>query len=362
MNQILLNQKAVNSRQTLKKVQKDSKKGYCRGKSISKTKIGKLVKLDFSKKVSDDSKGIPSDVNLDRLLELLESNHLTGMSGNGFPIKTKLEALIQCQSKKYFLINGVECEPGLIHDEWIHGNYWDEVSKGIQFICKLIPFERCVLAHKVLRADKKKKRNATGFEECVVPAKYPMGEEHLLIQQVFGKTLPKDEYPVNEGILVMNVQTVYQIYCLLTNQYNNGRYITLVDLDSGDARVEYVKRGESIKEKLKNCFSTGKGIEYFAGSGIMSAHVVEKDECFSDEISFAAIGNLVTISNEAACKKCGRCNHKCPRGVDVKNIVQRREKDIRADISDLGIENCIGCGSCTFFCGAGKDITEYLSV
>jgi heterodisulfide reductase subunit C len=46
--------------------------------------------------------------------------------------------------------------------------------------------------------------------------------------------------------------------------------------------------------------------------------------------------------------------------VNVKKIVKRREKDKQADISDLGAENCIHCGSCTFFCRAGKDISEYL--
>lgn len=361
MNRILLNNKTVNLRKALKKIQKDSMRGYCRSRSISKTKIGKLVRMVPTGMVENKTKCLPSEVKLYRVLELLESNNLTGMSGNGFSVKTKLESLIQHQSQKFFLINGVECEPGLIHDEWILKNYWDEVSKGIQFICQIIPFERCVLAYKVLREDKRKKRNATGFEECVIAAKYPMGEEHLLIRQVFGKSLPRDVHPVDEGILVMNVQTVYQIYSLLTNQYHNGRYITLADLESGDARVEYVKRGENIKEKLMNCFPGDREAKYFAGSGIMSAHVIEEGESFSDRISFAAIGHSAKISNNAACKGCGMCNRKCPVGVNIKNIVKRREVDKQADISDLGIDNCIHCGSCTYFCRAGKDITEYLA-
>lgn len=362
MDRILLNQKAVNSRKKLKKIQKYSLRGYCRSRSISKTKIGKLFCLVPSRIVEkeDKTKCLPSKLNLDIILELLEAHALTGMSGNGFSVKTKLELLFQHKSQKYFLINGVECEPGLLHDEWILKNYWEEVSKGIQIISKVIPFERCVLAHKISREEKEKKRNMAGFEDCAIAAKYPMGEEHLLIKQVFGKTLPRDVYPVNEGILVMNVQTVYQIYSLLTNQYQNGRYITLADLESGAARIEYVKRGENIKEKLKNCFPGDREVNYFAGSGIMSAHVIEDDESFSDRISFAAIGQSAKISNNMACKGCGMCNRKCPEGVNVKAIVKRREIDKQLDISDLGIENCIHCGSCTFFCRVGKDITEYL--
>jgi Predicted NADH:ubiquinone oxidoreductase, subunit RnfC len=345
-------------RKPLKKIQKDSLKRYCKGKSIS-TKIGKLVKLVPSEVTEDATKNISSGVNLDKILELLESSNLSGMSGNGYPVKAKLESLLNHPSKKYFIINGVECELGLIHDEWLLDNYWNEVLKGIQIICQAMPFERCVLACKSTRGNKRKKIDAEGIDFCIVPAKYPMGEEHLLIQHVLGKTLDKNEPPVNEGILVMNVQTVYQIYCLLTNQYRNGRYITLADLQSGDARVEYVKRGENIKEKLMECFPRRTEEDYFAGFGIMSSHVIEEDEIFSDEITFAAVGRAADISNNAACKGCGRCNRKCPKGVNIKNIVKRREQDPKVDISDLRVEHCIHCGSCTFFCRAGKNIAEY---
>lgn len=310
--------------------------------------------------MENKTKCVPPEVSIDKILELLEAHDLTGMSGNGFAVKEKFELLMKQQSKKYLLINGVECEPGLLHDEWILNNYWDEVSKGIQIISKEIPFERCILAHKVPKKEKKRIRNAIRFEEYVVATNYPMGEERLLIRQVFVKTLPKEITPVSEGILVMNVQTVYQIYNLLTDQYYNGRYITLADLESGAAKDEYVKRGENIKAKLNRCFPGNSVRKCFAGSGIMSAHIIEDDERFSDSIAFAAIGEPARISNNRACKGCGKCNRKCPAWVDVKKIVKRREIDIKADIDGLGIENCIHCGSCTFFCKAGKDITQYL--
>ncbi len=360
MDRILLNQKTVNLNKVLKIIQKDSMRGYLKSKSVTKVKIGKLFDLDTTGKVVDKAKCLPCEVSPDRILELLDIYELTGMSGNGFSVKKKLELLMKHQSPKYLLINGVECEPGLLHDEWIIKNYWKEVSKGIQIISKSIPFERCVLAHKVPVAERESKRNTVGFEEFIIAARYPMGEEHLLIKQAFGKTLAKDVHPLDEGILVMNVQTIYQIYSLLTNQYQNGRYITLADLDSGVARVEYVKRGENIKEKLRNCFPGKRDGGCFAGSGIMSAHIIKDDERFSDQISFAAIGRAANISNNAVCKGCGKCSRKCPAGVDIKTIVKRREIDKQADITGLGVENCIHCGSCTFFCKAGKDISEYL--
>ncbi len=125
MNQVILNQNMVNLRKEIKRIQRKSMRGYCRGKSSTKTKIGKLIRLVPTKTITDDKKSLNSDVNLDRMLKLLESNNFSGMSGNGFSVKAKIESLISNNSPKFFIINGVECEPGLVHDEWLIENHWE---------------------------------------------------------------------------------------------------------------------------------------------------------------------------------------------------------------------------------------------
>ncbi|MBN1891824.1 MAG: hypothetical protein JW780_03520 [Clostridiales bacterium] len=119
MDRVLLNQKAVKMRKTLKQNQKDSLRGYYGCRSISKTKIGKLFTCTSSKIAGERVNIAPSEGSLDRLLELLETIDLSGMSGNGFSVQKKLELLLQHPSQKFLLINGVECEPGLLHDEGI---------------------------------------------------------------------------------------------------------------------------------------------------------------------------------------------------------------------------------------------------
>ena len=390
-DRILLNQKMVNECTSLRENQKSTKKAYCRGKSVTRTKVGKLVHLCMENCEPGTGK-IPENaidqnlaeqknqtaVNQKYLLHLLEENSLTGMSGNGFGVKDKLEALPE--NPRILLVNGVECEPGLLQDEWLLQNFKEEIFQGMDFLCQCIPFERRILACKVLRKDRKayrkegkdkreygkerreKRECRGGHEVCYVPAAYPMGEEHLLIRQVLGEELNREERPSDAGILVINVQTVYQIYCLITGQYQGGRYVTLTDLATGKAKVVYVRRGEIIKDTLKKYFPKSGNSTFFAGAGIMSAHSVTEGEMFTDQISFAAVGNPASITNEEICKGCGRCNHKCPAGVDIRGIVKMREKNPKADISNYGIENCIHCKSCTFFCRAGKNIQEYLSV
>jgi len=361
MRRILLNQTTVKERTAIRVIQKDSRRVYCHAWGGPRTRIGKLVRMN-SGEINGQQTGnpLPEHIQVQDILDLLEQNQLMGMSGNGVPVRNKMETLLKQTGPKLLLINGVECEPGLLHDEWILANSRDEVMKGIQILSDTIRFDRSVLAHKVLKKDRRNRWASAGIEDHMVPARYPMGEERLLIKQVFGLDIPKGSYPADQGILVLNVQTVVQIYRLLAKQYRDGRYVTLADLGSGEARVVFVERGEYIKTKLSSYFPHDAKTECFAGSGILLSAPIDEQEIFTDQICFAAIGQPAKLSNHIACKGCGTCNRKCPAKVDVRGIVKTLERDRQADLKGFGIENCISCGSCTYFCRASKDITEYL--
>lgn len=359
MNRVILNQNEVFKRKGIRSIQKQSKRDYGRGKSIVKTKIGKLISLDDVEENMFFTAGMPCKLTIEELMNALESVRLEGMSGNGFEVRQKIGKILKCQSR-ILIINGVECEPGLLHDRWLIENKWEQISCGIQYLQEVLQFERCILTYSMNREERRGKRKEEIFEVCHVPARYPMGEEHVLIKQLLGKEIAKDEYPAEQGILVLNVQTVFQIFCILSGGYRNGRYITVVNLDTGKAKIVFADRGVSIKKKIAEVFGVNTDLPCFAGGGIMSAHEVIGEEVFTDSICFVAIGSPAKISNEYVCKGCGKCNRKCPAGVDIREIVKRREKDIHANIEGLGMENCIHCGCCTFFCRAGKDTLAYL--
>ncbi len=366
MSKILMNQIAVKERPEIRLIQKTARREYRRVWGGPRSRIGKLVRLR-PEEVKEQQQGLspqlsPALPTLEILLNLIERNQMTGMSGNEFPVQKKIEVLMRHKGPKYLLINGVECEPGLLHDEWILANLRDEVTRGIQLLAGAIPFERCVLAHKALRKDRSNRLRMEGIEEQLIPAKYPMGEERILVKHVFHREIPRDGYPAQQGILVVNVQTVVQIYRMVTEQYREGRYVTLADLDSGEARVIFVQKGEKIRSRLREIFSRDADADCFAGSGILSAELVQEDDTFEDQICFAAIGQPAKLSNKTDCKGCGACNRKCPAGVDVRRIVRTLERDSHADLAGLGAEKCISCGSCTFFCHAGKDISEYMDL
>ena len=189
-----------------------------------------------------------------------------------------------------------------------------------------------------------------------MPARYPMGEEHILIQQLLGKKLQKQCIPAKEGILVMNVQTLLQIYFCAMGNHASGRLITTVNIDNGEATVAYIEYGTNIKEYIKEQYGNVKNC--YAGGGIMSAHQVSEKECFDAQVSFVAIGHAIVQEFDEKCKGCGRCSKVCPMGIDVRKLVKAKEN--KGMVSEDYVSQCIHCNSCSFVCAAHKNIPEFL--
>ena len=405
----IVNKKMVRLNRKLKKNQKEYRKEYDTGsRRMSGNRIGKLVKLSAENPLKDCSEpetycemGPDAEV----LIHMVEQSGLKGMSGNGFLTANKLKTFWQAQQKKRVLIvNAVECDPGLVHDEWILKEKASAVWMGIEYLNQAFHFETVMVAvkgknKKFLKAeqgrirdrssegrrdenrsietrsdktqsDKSRRDESRGAESRSLESKgdgwsvkvkevagrYPMGEEHFLIKELLGIPMDKSEIPAKSGILVMNVQTVFQICRLVNKLDTDARFVTLANLKTGEARVAYVTSEDRIHTLLEAIYP-GKGT-YYAGHGVLGAHKAAKDETFAETINFAAVGEDTLISDQNLCKKCGGCSRRCPMGISVKDIVLAREKNEKADISRFHPEQCIHCGSCTFFCHASKNVEK----
>lgn len=357
-NYPIVNRNYVIKNKEMKKSQKSYKRVRGKGsRKLLKNYIGKLIYLSSEVPVLD--KEVPLRKSLDsltanELISKIEDMKLCGQSGNGFLVSEKMKTLLDSKkTKRTLIINGVECEPGLLHDEWLLENRKEEILKGIKYVNDALDFQQIILAKK---EDSKisNLNSTTNINVKSVPNRYPMGEEHFLIEELLKLKIGRDVVPAKEGILVLNIQTIFQIYHIINNSYENGHYITIANLATSEAKIAFIENGYSIKDLLLK--SLGEGKLYYAGQGILSAHEIEEDEVFTEKISFAAIGNEYPIYDDNPCKKCGRCTRKCPSGVKVKDIVIANEQGQKIERNQYLQQQCIGCGSCTYFCKAGKNV------
>lgn len=360
----VVNKKSVKKNKALKNAQKSARKYYQeklfdRASGVTKTKLRKLADLSQVqyKRISDIELSNQTEavkLSKEALIELCKKGGLTGRSGNGFEVAKKLEAFPK--SGGTLLINGAECDPGLVTDSWLYRKKQNFILQGA------LTMQHALSLDKVILATKEPLQDIKGIQQVKVPDRFPIGYEKYLITQVLGVTLNADELPQSKGILVMNLQTVIAIAELLQDlQAGVYKYITVANLLTAEAKVARVHIGDSAEEVAAKCFSQSaiSGNTLYVGGGALNCHKAKKGELIQDTTGYIAIGNMPNYADAGKCKGCGACTRNCPAGVQVHKLVQHVEKEgtnTGNACKDFHPTACIGCGSCTYGCMAGKDV------
>ena len=357
---IIINKNVVNTNLHLKKAQKQEKRANGKGsRKPLKNYLGKVVSLVSSEPVVHEESRISSfvaDISKKELLAAIESAELTGMSGNGFYTYIKIKSFLSANSpNKILLINAVECDPALLHDEWLLSNRYVEIAQAVNRLTQALSFEKVVLATK----NRDVKPNGE-FSVAIVPPRYPMGEERFLIRQVLGIHLENTEIPTEHGIFVLNVQSIYQIGKIINQCYDGGRFITIADLATASAKIAYVYPTDKIANLMIANFGDKNKENLYKGFGAMACTKATETDSFSNYETFAAYANPPILDNKNRCRRCGRCKRKCPMNIDIAKIVQFADKNKGLNYAIYNPERCIQCGCCTYFCPALKNVSEYV--
>ena len=286
------------------------------------------------------------------ILEIIKKSGIAGMGGAGFPAFKKINTLLDSGAQeKYLIINGVECDPGLIHDYWLLRRFPEELYRGIEAVSKITHFDRVVLAVK----SKDGLQVSGDLDVKVVPDYYPVGAEKILIKQVLGIDIPYNVVPAAKGVLVLNVQTVYSIYKAVYNgEAASTRFITALNLFRKESLVVKVREGMKIADIVESLY-TEKGTT-FIGGGIMQARPAGDEDVVEKDTNVIAIGTLPNYKESPLCSRCSVCIGNCPAGLEVFKIAELVDKGRMDEVSAYNPDKCIGCGTCSYLCRAGKDL------
>ncbi|MDP4092901.1 MAG: RnfABCDGE type electron transport complex subunit D [Bacillota bacterium] len=312
--------------------------------------ITTFVDLTENEAAVDQTAALPDKV---EILKRIGVNGVFGMGGAAFPTINKITATVDSkEASKHLIINAVECDPGLLHDNWIIRHKMDEISKGVDILKRCIEFESVTLAIK-----------AGNMVECPqgmklfeVPDYYPAGAERILINRVLGKKLSYKDIPSKKGVLVLNVQTVWAIYeAAVKNKKIDSRLITVADMRNKSSYIVKVRLGESIQriaDELKL-----SSINLFIGGGAMQCRNYTGDETVDNTINFIASGSFPRYKESPQCSRCGFCRANCPEGLMVDRIAQIVDRGDAAAAKRYKPEKCMQCGSCSRVCLAGRNLS-----
>lgn len=288
----------------------------------------------------------------DVILERIRVNAVFGMGGAAFPAYRKIITVMEAEvSDKHLIINGAECDPGLLHDEWIVKNHMDEVALGVKLLSTCIPFQSIHLTVKHIDG----LNPVEPIKLKQLPDLYPIGAEKILINKILNKNIGYNEIPASEGVLVLNVQTVYSIcQAVINNKPIETRYLTVADLRKKTVRIVKARLDMKLSEIMKAVYPDSVNI--YAGGGIMQSHLAEEDETVGPKTNFICTGPFPSYKESPQCSKCGMCSRNCPSNLKVNVIADLVDKNKLDETKKYRALECISCGSCSYSCLAGRNL------
>ena len=313
-----------------------------------------LDEIDSSVKPVSDWEMMPKE----SLLEVLQDKGIVGLGGAMFPTHVKLSSPKPIDT---LLINGCECEPYLNADNRVMLEHYEQIGKGIDVVKKLLAVENVIIGveeNKPEAVENMKKLPNVKVESLT--AKYPQGAEKMLIKKVLNREVPKGGLPLDVGVVVSNVSTIFAIYQAI---FEGLPLIQRVITVSGDGIVRsgnfLVKIGTPLNDIIRFCFRGDKKTIFNdynikMGGPMMGINQLALDSSVikgTSGFTFLKKG-AVEPSEENSCIKCGRCVDVCPMELEPLYYAYYGQKKMWKGTVKYNISDCIECGACEYICSS----------
>lgn len=319
-----------------------------------------LIKKTEEDKIFEKTDKKISDMSKQDFLDKLKESGLVGLSGAAFPTYYKYSTEKQINT---LIVNAVECESYITADQKILLTKIEEILEATDAILEIFDIPEAII---VIKSKNKKLKDA--IEDFVgtylkirvefVSDHYTMGYEKNIIKEV--KNITYEKYPLEKGIVVNNVSTIYAIYEVLKlNKPLFERMITVTGDGIKEPTNFVVKTGMLFKDIVDQLSGyTSDNITIVAGGPMMGESISNDDLVMSPNLNNILVLKDFKQEEKTACLRCGKCMSYCTAEISPVLI-----KDALEDVNklkELRPDKCVECGLCSYICPAKIPIREYV--
>lgn len=304
----------------------------------------------------------------EELQKIVYDAGVVGAGGAGFPTHRKFSDKV-----KQIIVNAAECEPLMMVDHHILEHHLQALVDTLNVLVDTMGADEAIIGIKgknMHLLDEKivASLNGTKVKIKEIPDIYPAGDEVVLTYETTGKIIPEGAIPVMVGVMVINVETVYNIHCAITKGESvTQKYVTIGGDVAEDITIK-VPIGMKISEVLESAGYGDLADKAVINGGPMMGKLVDIE---NDVVTKTTKGLLIFPTSHsiiqrkkmpmsmtlkrasAACCNCTMCSDMCPRNLLGYNI--NVHKTVRAashsEVNDtesfLQAALCCGCGVCT---------------
>jgi Na+-translocating ferredoxin:NAD+ oxidoreductase RnfC subunit len=267
------------------------------------------------------------------VVDQIKQAGVVGAGGAGFPTHVKLAAQVDT-----VIANGAECEPLLHADQHLMVRYPEVIVRGLRLAMQATGAKCGIVA---LKAEYKEAiaalqgvlKEGDDVSLHLLGNYYPTGDEFVLVHDVLGRCVPEGGIPLDVGVLVNNVGTLWNVARAAEGVPVTHRYLTV----TGEVKRPSTLRvpiGTSVAQVVEwagGVTDAGRGLQAdelaFVAGGAMMGRVVQG----SDVVTKTTGGLLVLPADNVAvrwmtrplanavrrgmstCDQCRDCTDLCPR-------------------------------------------------
>ena len=199
-----------------------------------------------------------------------------------------------------------------------------------------------------------------GIRVIGLPVRYPQGGEKQLVYALTKRQVPNGGLPLDVGVVVCNVGTVYAIDRAIREGKPLVERVTTVGGLVNNPGNFLVRIGTPIDHLIEACGGLQSHVRQFIyGGPMMGMAIARFDVPVTKGCSgLVALGNEAQEPQESPCIKCGACREACPMKLFPSRIDSFCRHDRFDDAEKIGVMNCIECGCCSFVCPAKRSLTQ----
>ena len=303
------------------------------------------------------------------LSNILQQNGIVGAGGAGFPTYAKLN-----ENAETIILNCAECEPILRLHRQLLEKYAREIVETFYMMGQTMGAKDIVIGIKKAYKGAIEALNACigdykGVRLGLLDEVYPAGDEVVLIYEVTGKVVRPGGLPIESGVAVFNVETVYNVYrAIKQNTPVVDKLVSVVAEVENPVTVR-VPIGCTIDEvvALAGGVTTNNAV-YFIGGPMMgnigtgaqpvtkttnAILVLPEDHVIIQKKNRKSSIDLKRAA--ASCCQCTMCTDLCPRnrlGHPIEPHLFMRAatcKDIQDPNIFINTMFCCSCGLCELY-------------
>ncbi len=306
----------------------------------------------------------PETLSAQELQQIVREAGIVGLGGATFPTSVKLTPSGGRKIEK-IVLNGAECEPFLTADHRLMLEKASDIIDGVRLMMLALDVEEALIGIENNKPDAIDMMTAAakqveGIRVVGLPVRYPQGGEKQLVYALTRRQVPNGGLPLDVGVVVCNVGTVYAIdRAIREGRPLIDRITTVGGLVQNPGNF-LVRIGTPIGHLIDACGGLQSHVKQFIyGGPMMGMAIARFDIPVTKGCSgLVALGNEAMEPKESPCIKCGACREGCPMKLFPSRIDAFCRHDRLEDAEKLGVMNCIECGCCSFVCPAKRSLTQ----